>query len=685
MISSDRNIKRSSRAGLTFLLLTAVLAIGHSQTLNPSSWVGRVEPSQLHPGDKAKVLLSAKIDAGWHLYSLTQPPPPRAAKIALEENSIFLADGNPQQPKPKLAFDPNFQIETETFEKEVTFTVPIKVAADAPAGAQKFNVKVTFQLCDDQRCLPPRTRPIEVEATIVAAANRANLPATPTLHPSTEATKKPEAAAPVVPTDTPTVTPTVTPTPASAAPLLTQNPPAPPAYQPQRAGQSGLAGYIWLAMGFGFLALLTPCVFPMIPITVSFFTKNQQGSTWSTVKQALIYCFGIIFTFAGLGLALTLIAGPAGINKVAASPWMNLFLTALFVIFALNLFGMFEIRVPSKLLSSLDTRSQSGTLAATLLMGLTFTLTSFTCTAAFVGTVLVAATQGEWFWSAIGMVAFATAFAAPFFLLALFPKWLSSLPSSGGWLNSVKVVMGFLELAAAFKFLSNVDLVWGWHSVSRSVVLAAWVAIALIAAIYLLGKIQLPYDTPLERLSVARMLLSVFFLGLAFYLLAGLFGARLGELDAFLPPAQAENRVVTTGGEAGSKWLGSFDAAIEQGRATNRPVFVNFTGVTCTNCRWMEANVFTDANVKRELDRFVLAELYTDRETPEDEFNSKLQETRFKTVALPLYVIVAPDGTQLGLFAGLTRDKSEFIRFLQSGANRAPATAQSATAERAGG
>jgi thiol:disulfide interchange protein DsbD len=215
-------------------------------------------------------------------------------------------------------------------------------------------------------------------------------------------------------------------------------------------------------------------------------------------------------------------------------------------------------------------------------------------------------------------------------------------------------------------------------------VLAAWVAIALITAIYLLGKIQLPYDTPVERLSVARMLLSVFFLGLAFYLLAGLFGARLGELDAFLPPVKAESRAESTGGEPGGKWLSSFDAALEQARATNRPVFVNFTGVTCTNCRWMEANVFTDANVKRELDRFVLAELYTDRETPEDEFNSKLQETRFKTVALPLYVIVAPDGSQLALFAGLTRDKSEFIRFLQS-ANRPPATAQGATAERAGG
>jgi len=189
MISHGGKKGGSGRIGLLFLLLAIALPSGFSQTLNPSSWVGRVEPRELHPGDKAKVLLSAKIDAGWHLYSLTQPPPPRAAKIALEQNSIFLADGNPQQPKPKVAFDPNFQIETETFENEVTFTVPIKVAADAPAGAQKFNVKVTFQLCDDQRCLPPRTRPIEVEATILAAvngatANGANLRATPTSRPS---------------------------------------------------------------------------------------------------------------------------------------------------------------------------------------------------------------------------------------------------------------------------------------------------------------------------------------------------------------------------------------------------------------------------------------------------------------------------------------------------------------------
>jgi thiol:disulfide interchange protein DsbD len=274
-------------------------------------------------------------------------------------------------------------------------------------------------------------------------------------------------------------------------------------------------------------------------------------------------------------------------------------------------------------------------------MGLTFTLTSFTLHCCLCGTVLVAATQGEWFWSAIGMLAFATAFAAPFFLLALFPKWLSSLPSSGGWSEQRQSGDGLPRACRGIQVSeqcrSGLGMALGVTKRGPGSLGSDSIDCCDLPA----RKIQLPYDTPLERLSVARMLLSIFFLGLAFYLLAGLFGARLGELDAFLPPVQAENRVASTAGEPGSKWLGSFDAALEQARATNRPVFVNFTGVTCTNCRWMEANVFTDANVKRELDRFVLAELYTDRETPEDELNSKLQETRFKTVALPLYVIVA--------------------------------------------
>jgi thiol:disulfide interchange protein DsbD len=451
-----------------------------------------------------------------------------------------------------------------------------------------------------------------------------------------------------------------------------------------RLKRGGLLGYIWFAMGFGLLALLTPCVFPMIPITVSFFTKREEQTRGAAITQAVVYCLGIIGSFTVLGLLITLVAGPTGVNRLAASPWMNLFLTALFVLFALNLFGAFEIALPARLVSTLDARSRKGSgVVPTLLMGLTFTVTSFTCTAAFVGTVLVAATQGEWTWAAIGMFAFATAFAAPFFLLALFPSWLHSLPKSGGWLNAVKVVMGFLEVAAAFKFLSNVDLVWGWQTVSRSLVLAAWVAIAAVTALYLLGVFRLPNDSTVESVGVARMLSSVCVAGLGFYLLTGLFGARMGELDPFLPPARP-GELAFAMGHAGSgvsgttvgsqaahgMWLESYEAALAQARAERKPVFLNFTGVTCTNCRWMESNMFPDPDVERELARFVLAELFTDRQTPEDDRNGALQQQQFGTVALPLYAIITPDGRELATFPGLTRDKAEFIRFLRAGAQR---------------
>jgi len=655
----------SKRINLSLTAIVAAVLLGggwqvFAQGLNPVTLSGRMEPAQVRPGGKARILITAKIEPTWHLYSMTQPPGgPRATRITLEDGMPLSIDGNIQQPKPTVAPDPNFTIPgqppfmTETFEREAVFTVPVKFAADAPAGPQKIIVKFYFQACDDHQCLPPRTRRIEVEGLIAATAA---LP----IDPLKIATPVPSPTAAASLESTPEATGSVQ----SAPPTAYQD--EDPASDPRGRG---LLGYILFAAGVGFLSLLTPCVFPMIPITVSFFTKREQRSTGDAIKQALIYCFGIIFTFTGLGMALTLIAGPSGINRLAASPWMNLFLTTLFVVFALNLFGMFEIRLPSGLISKLDAKSQTGTTAATLLMGLTFTLTSFTCTAAFVGTVLVAVTQGEWFWPAIGMLSFSTAFALPFFLLALFPKWLQSLPRSGGWLNSVKVVMGFLELGAAFKFLSNVDLVWGWNTVSRNLVIAAWIAISIVTAIYLLGKIQLPHDSPLQRLSVVRMLAATFFLGLAFYFLTGLFGGNLGEWEAMLPPPVAANSPASAGSSHGN-WIENYDAALSKGKEENKAVFLNFTGVTCTNCRWMESNMFTDPEIRASLDRFVLAELYTDRETPEDERNGEIQAEKFQTVALPLYAIVKPDGNILAKFPGLTRDKREFLDFLDRGASR---------------
>lgn len=682
-------LRRNFLIAVALLVLGSFAAVGWAQGLNPGTWSARVEPGSLKPGQSAKLLLTIKLDPGWHVYALNQPKPPRALKISIDDSPIFSQDGEPQQPTPKVAYDPNFQIDTSSFEGTATFTLPIKVAADAPGGIQKVVAKVSFQLCDAERCLPPRTRPVEAEVEIVGGKPQAAPVAsvtTPTPSGQPNVTPKPT----LTPTPGAVTSPSPEATPAAAGtgsgiggatpggPAASLNPQVPSA---RDLRSRGLLNYIWFAMGFGLIALLTPCVFPMVPITVSFFTKRENQTSGAALKQALVYCFGIIFTFTGLGLALTLVAGPAGINRLAASPWMNLFLTTLFVVFALNLFGMFEIRIPSSWLSKVDASSRGGnSTAATLLMGLTFTLTSFTCTAAFVGTVLVAATQGEWFWAALGMFAFSTAFALPFFLLALFPSWLHSLPKSGGWLNSVKVVMGFLELAAAFKFLSNMDLVWGWQTVSRNLVLASWIAIAVVTAIYLLGKFQLPYDTPVERLGVMRMLVATLFLGMAFYLLTGLFGGKLGELDAFLPPASAPGALNSAafGGVSSAEhfaWLPSFDAAIEQAKTNNKPIFLNFTGVTCTNCRWMESNMFTDQLVKKELDRFVLAELYTDRETPDDVRNGELQETRFKTVALPLYVILDASGNEIAQFPGLTRNRDEFLNFLQAGTSRSPQVA----------
>jgi thiol:disulfide interchange protein DsbD len=719
-----------------------------AQNQNPIDISVKIDQSQLKPGQTAKLMITAKLAPGWHLYALTQPAPPRAAKVAIDESGPFKLAGPVRQPKPKIYKDPNFSepgkpFMSQAFENEVTFTAPIKVASDAQAGAQKLIAKFSYQVCDDQTCLRPTTKTLEIDTTIVAASVKATStliqpPVKEVKEPATEISGlpkqapaaaeqprivKPETSNPAPATATeksslnpaPAATVAETPSPDPAAtpdPVQTMGLSAGAPAPPQAPGLSdedltkdlknrGLGGFLWFAVIQGFVALLTPCVFPMIPITVAFFTKRDHQSNGAAVGQAGFFSLGIIFTYTAIGLALAAVAGPTGLTKLASSPWMNLLLTALFVVFALNLFGMFEIRVPTGLVSKLDAKAQTGgmgTMFATILMGVTFTLTSFTCTTAFVGTVLIYATQGAWFWAVVGMVAFATAFALPFFLFALFPRWLSSLPKSGGWLNSVKVVMGFLELAAAFKFLSNVDLVWGWNTVSRNLVLAAWIAIALVTAIYLIGKIQLPHDSPLERLGVPRMLFATTFFGVAFYLMTGLFGAPLGELDAWLPPEETNGRAagllssgransgsslppgIAVSGSGGADnsaengWIESYDAALQKARAENKPVFLNFTGVTCTNCRWMEKNMFPDPQVKKEMDRFVLAELYTDRDTDQhrasDEKNAEIQTTKYKSAALPLYVIISPDEKALATFPSLTRDKQEFIGFLQRGASR---------------
>jgi thiol:disulfide interchange protein DsbD len=596
-------------AKLAALILLIVPGL-HAQ--DPVKWTLKAPAVTYRAGEKFTVEVAAQIDSNWHIYAVTQAPGgPFPTRFSLPDGQPFRLAGAVTGPPPVVEMDANFGIQTESLAGSPIFQVPVLVAAEA-SGELPLHINVRYQACDESNCLPPRTDRLAVPVTLAAGG------------------------------------------------LVPQSP----------AGAVAFPSFIWLAMTMGALSLLTPCVFPMVPITVSYFTKNAAIGRWRAMRDAAIYAVGIVLTFTALGLALAALFGAAGINRFAASPWVNLVVTAIFLAFAVSLFGAFEMAIPSSALTSLDAISRnrgSGKVIGLLLMGLTFSLTSFTCTAPFVGTLLVMASQGKWLDPAVGMLAFSTVFAAPFFVLALAPQLVSQLPRAGGWMNSVKVVMGLLEVAAAMKFLSNADLVWRWGFFTRETVLAVWIALGVLTVLYVLGYFRMAHDSPVERIGPFRLATAAFFLAITVALVPGLFGRRLGELDSFLPPATDER---DAGGAAqavgGVRWiLNDFDVAREQARRERKLMFVDFTGYTCTNCRWMEANMFPRPEVRRELERFVTVRLYTDGDGTVYQRQQEMQQSMFGTVALPLYAIVPPDGNAISTFPGLTRDPAEFLSFLR--------------------
>lgn len=659
-----------------------------SAQIDPVKFTLRLAPgtATVAPGSTFRVQLTAKMDEGWHLYSITQPAGgPIATRVSVSKGQPVTLAGTIDAPQPRVVFDQNFGMDTELYDGEAVFSIPLKLAADARAGTLKIAVETYFQACNDQFCLPPRTVKAEVEIKVEAAglssvaAPVSMMPAgdaggsVAAAKPPSEAPARPVAAGAAEPTG---ATPVRNPQAASARDAAPVAPPAAQSGGPIDTSQS-LWSFLWLAMTMGALSLLTPCVFPMIPVTVSYFTSQAAGSRTKAVGQALTYMAGIVFTFTALGMAMALLVGATGLNRFAASPWVNLFLGALFVGFALSLFGFYEIRIPSGVLSRLDAASQrpgGGRVVGTLLMALTFTLASVSCTAPFIGTLLVMAAGGDWQWPLVGMLAFSTVLAFPFFILALMPQLLASLPRSGGWMTSVKVLMGFLVVAASTKFFSNADVVWRWGILSRDVVLAGWVAIGLLMAAYVLGMFRFEHDSPVKHVGIVRLAVALLCGTLAFWLASGLAGKPLGEIDALLP-LRSETAVAAavTGGSGEMAWLlNDFDAALAEARRTSRRVFVDFTGYTCTNCKWMEANMFPREAVRRELERFVRVRLYTDGEGELYRKQQQMQQERFKTIALPFYAVVEADGTAVATFPGLTRDPGAFVRFLQQAQAAAP-------------
>jgi thiol:disulfide interchange protein DsbD len=637
------------------VLLLMTMAVGSPCQEQPAQWHAAAPGRAIHAGEKFSVKLSAEISSGWHMYSITQPSGgPTTTVITFPTTQPFRLDGHVSGPPPHTAYDANFEMNTETYEDSAEFIVPVAVASSTRAGDQKLAIDVRFQVCNDTTCMPATRQhlavPIRIEAIKTAAAVAGNSIA---------------QTGSVVPSD---------PRPATSVPPAApeKNAKGSPAVGSNAPRQS-MGSFLWLAAVMGGLSLLTPCVFPMVPMTVSYFVNHTGASRRSAVNTAVLYGLGIILTFTALGLLLAIIFGAGGVNKLAANPWVNLLITGIFLGFALSLFGAYFIQVPSGLMNKLDSltrRKEGSRIIGALLMGFTFTLTSFTCTAPFVGTLLVMTAQGNWQWPLAGMLVFSTVFAVPFFFLALAPQVLSQLPKSGGWMISVKVVVGFLEVAAAMKFLSNADLVWRWGIFTRQAVLATWVGIGILTILYVLGYLRMSHEEPVANVGVWRLIVAMVVIAATIWLVPGLFGRPLGVLESFLPPEAITSSYNSVEGlqsdpEAEVHWvINDYEGALAKAKRENMPLFIDFTGYTCTNCRWMEANMFSRPEVSRELKRYVCVRLYTDGDGEIFQRHQLLQQEKFGTVALPFYAILRPDGSVSDTFPGLTKSASEFLTFL---------------------
>lgn len=651
------------------IILTILLGLTNIMFAQTNIVKMAASPSALNikSGEMFSVKVDVKIDKRFYTYSFKyQEGPdgigPTQSEVQVVNKELAEISGKTKFPKPKIKHDEGFNMDIEYYKGDFSIEIPLKAKKDLDFSKDKFKLQFIYQFCDSVSCLPPDYYGVTVGSKVYET----------TFDFASAMIDTATVTAPAQKTETITET-------KSDEQFTTKS-----QSEIETKKKEGVFSFIWFAMTAGALALLTPCVFPMVPITVSFFTKRaeKEGAKGKAFRDSSVYAFGIILTFTALGFLLAMLFGATGIRDFAANGWVNMFIAAIFILFAFNLFGSFEIVLPNSFLNLLNTKSnKSSGLLSVLLMSLTFSLTSFTCTVPFVGSALISASGGEWFYPILGMLAFSAVFAAPFFLLALFPSFLKKMPKAGGWMNNVKVVMGFLEIAAAMKFLSNADLVWAWGILPKDLFIAIWIGIAFIITLYLLGFFRFPHDTEVETVSSMRAIFAMFFAGIAFYLLIGLFGKPMGELDAFLPPAEyaelmaAANGTTAAGLAVSSQtsksgeeiiWLDNLDKAKEIAKNENKNIFIDFTGFTCTNCRWMEQNFFKRPEVLSALSGMVAVRLYTDRLSEPYLSNKKFQEEKFGSIELPLYVILTPEGKAIATET-FTRDFNEFIAFMQKG------------------
>ncbi|MDK2973153.1 MAG: hypothetical protein PWP23_2908 [Candidatus Sumerlaeota bacterium] len=656
----------------------------------PYKVTAQVYPNVAFPGETVRLEVTAEIDEGWYTYAFDPlAKGPIKTSLDVKDNEVLAPiDGKEWvEPKPKEKFDEGFQARVQYHAGKSVFTREFLVPENAPAGEATIAGTIRMQVCNDEVCLPPRRNPftasllvrVKEDAAPVAAEEPAAVEPTATPEPPADPEPVVEATANASETES-GVAPSVLPT-AGTQEVGRW------ASESEQVAADSLTGLMWKAFLLGLLSLLTPCVFPMIPITISFFTKRASKTTAQRIGLCSVYSGSIVLGFAILGFGLALVMKIFGfgveragsINSLATNPWLNIGLAGVFVIFGLSLLGLFEIGLPSSWANKLEQKKgrRSDALGA-VFMALIFVIVSFTCTAPIVGPLIVLTFQGFWLKPFIGLTAYAVGFALPFFVLGLIPSALQALPRSGDWLHATKVTMGLVEIAAALKFLSNADLVWQWNLISREVLLAAWSAVSAVTTLYLLGQIRLVKEEGDGRIGPIRLGFALLFGTLALYLAYGLFGGRLNpNFESYVPPRHAGTSAVSASSAGANSaheaefLLNDLEGAQAKARELNKPLFIDFTGWTCTNCRLNELRVFPDPAVQELFDEYVLVALYTDDKEHGEKY-AAYQLEHFGTSALPFYALVTPDGQTLATFGGLIREKDEFLGFLRYGLDEMP-------------
>ena len=670
-----------------------------AQILKPVTWTYKSANPSPKVGEVIDLRFTANIQSGYHIYSSNVNPKidgPLPTVIKFTPNKTYELVGKLKPiSKVETKFEEAFEGDTYLMHGPAVFSQRVKLLSEKPL----IEGNIDYQTCTDSdgQCIPGND-----DFTISGLAVTAPTAATTAIS-ATSAVTKPTSET-VVAAATPTPALTATESTKADEPVISATEKTPDLVVDEATKASGgsLGGFLLAAFLSGLVALLTPCVFPIIPATVSFFT-NQQGGQW----KALLYGGFIIGIYVLIGTVVSRINGPAFANFVSTHWLPNILFFAIFFIFGLSFLGLFEIVLPNSLINQADARSEKGGILGIFFMAFTLVLVSFSCTGPIVGSLLVASAGGEVIKPILGMAAFSSAFAIPFTLFAMFPQWLKNLPRSGGWLNSVKVVLGFLELALALKFLSVADQVYHWHLLDREVFLSMWIVIFALIGFYFLGKIRLPHDSETKFISVQRLLLGIITLSFVVYMIPGLWGAPLKALSGYLPPETSQdfnlnNLQASTNQQPAltekPKYAdlfqlphhlqGFFDykQALAYSKKVNKPVFIDFTGHGCVNCREMEARVWSDPAVLSRLQNdFVVLALYVDDKTelPEADWytstydqkvkksiggqNADLQITKYNNNAQPHYCLVNSDGKLLVAPKNYDRSVEHFVAFLESG------------------